>query len=296
MKDWAELLKALASLLWPVLTFVALLVFHKQIADIAARLKRGKLFGQEIELEKTLDDFKVSTDLVQEEVAALPSDQPPADQPAQLAADQDVAQRIVREATKSPKAALISLSSELEKLAKEILATTGHLEGRRHISMPQAISELHKTYGLASHVPSSLQHFREIRNRVIHLGEGTEEDILRAIDSGISLLRALQAVPRETNTIFTPNVSIYSDETLTHEIPDVKGVLLEARSPGGVSVFYRIFPTTRTEYVAGKRVTWEWNMGLVLGPAWYRDPITGEIKEAWRSSAEFVGRHLDELR
>lgn len=296
MKDWAALLQAIASLLWPLLTFVALLMFRNQIADIASRLKRGKLFGQEIELGESLDKLQATTALVQEEVAALPAVDASEKTAQEVASDRDVAQQIIGEAAASPKAALISLSSELEKLAREILATTGHLQGRRHVSMPQAISELHKTYGLASHVPSSLHHFWDVRNRVIHLGEGGSEEMLRAIDSGIALLRALQAVPRETNTVADPRVPLYSDPELTQPIEGVHGILLESRSPGGVSTSYRIFPTTKSNYMAGKQVTWEWNMGRVTGPAWYRDTTTGHAKSAWHSSAEFVGRHVDELR
>lgn len=296
MKDLAALLQAISTLLWPILTFVALLMFRKQIADIVSRLKRGKLFGQEIELDESLNKLRASTDLVQQEVAALPAIETHEKTVEEVTANQDVAQQIISEAAKSPKAALISLSSELEKLAREILATTGHLQGRRHVAMPQAISELHKTHGLASHVPSSLHHFWDVRNRVIHLGEGNDEDILRALDSGIALLRALQAVPRETNIVSNPRVQIYADPELESPIEGIHGVFLESRSPGGVSTFYRVFPTTRNDYVAGKSVTWEWNMSRVTGPAWYRNPATGAAEPAWSSSAEFVGRHVDELK
>jgi hypothetical protein len=37
-------------------------------------------------------------------------------------------------------------------------------------------------------------------------------------------------------------------------------------------------------------------MGFAAGPAWYQDQDRGVTREAWHSSAEFIGRHLDELR
>lgn len=51
MNDWAVLLQAIASLLWPLLTFGAVLVFRAQIKDFIGRLRRGKLLGQEVELD-----------------------------------------------------------------------------------------------------------------------------------------------------------------------------------------------------------------------------------------------------
>jgi hypothetical protein len=295
MQEYASLIQAIAALLWPLFAFTALFVFRSQIADIARRLKKGKLFGQEVELEESLDRLTRSAESATSEVAALLPAPATERSTEQVEGEEVVVRRILSEAARSPKAALISLSSELERLAREVLATTGHLNGRRVVPVQQAITELHHTYGLPSHVPSSLEHFWDVRNRVVHRGEGTNEDILRAIDSGVSILRALQAMPRETHVVCDPDVRLFGDEELKHQIEHVHGVLLEALSPGGASRSLRIYPSTRTHFARGKRVSWEWNMGVVVGPAWYRDAATGTSKQAWHSSAEFVGRHLDEL-
>jgi hypothetical protein len=37
-------------------------------------------------------------------------------------------------------------------------------------------------------------------------------------------------------------------------------------------------------------------MNNTWAESWYRDPDTHEIKSAWGSSAEFIGRDLDNLR
>ena len=50
MKAWAELVQAVAALLWPVSLFVILLIFRRPIQDLLSRLRRGKVLGQEIEL------------------------------------------------------------------------------------------------------------------------------------------------------------------------------------------------------------------------------------------------------
>jgi hypothetical protein len=295
MQELATLLQAIAALLWPVFAFATLFIFRKQLADLLSRLKKGKLLGQEIELNESLDKLQKAAQVAQSEVAALPQPAPLPKTDAETLQEQTIEQRIIGEAATSPKAALISLAAELERLVREVLATTGHLRGRRFVPIQQAIAEVHGTFGLAAHVPSSLHHFLDVRNRLIHRGEGTDEDILRAIDSGLAILRALQAMPRETNFVHDPNVTVYSDPAVTSPMPGIHGVLLETHSPGGVSKSFRIYPSSQRHFMQGKQVSWEWNMSLVTGPAWYRDPATGEAKEAWGSSAEFIGRHLDEL-
>ena len=236
-----------------------------------------------------------SASSVEKEVAALPAPTAEVTTPQEQEQEESVVRNIVSEAARSPKATLILLASELEKLARDILATTGHLEGRRFIPVTQAIAELDQKFGLPRHISSSLKSFWEARNRLIHGGEGTDEDILRAVDSGLTILKALQAMPRETNVVHEPSVVVYSDAGLTTPIPNVHGVILETRAPGGASKTFRIFPTTRTHFKKGHQVAWEWNMGIVVGQAWYRAPDTGEAREAWLSAAEFVGRHLDDL-
>lgn len=295
MQEFATLIQAIAALLWPIFAFTALFIFRKQLIDLLARLKKGKLFGQEIELSESLEKLQQAAQSVQVEVAALPQlglSQKTEDEVIQ---EQDITQRIISQAATSPKAALISLAVELECMAREVLATAGHLRGKGAVSIKQAILEIHQIYGLAAHVPSSLHHFWDIRNRIIHKGEGTDGDILSAIDSGLVILRALQAMPREVNIVHIPKVAIFSDPALTIQLTNVHGVLLETHSPGGVSKTFRIFPSSQHHLVKGKQVSWEWNMSLTIGPAWYRDPMTGESKQAWLSSAEFIGRHLDEL-
>ncbi|SFO37674.1 hypothetical protein [Nitrosospira briensis] len=295
MSELAVLLQAIAALLWPLFAFTALLLFRPQIVNLVGRLKKGKLLGQEIELNESLKQLDQSATSVEREVAALPVPEEAATTPEERVEEAGVVRLIIAEAARSPKAALILLASELERLAREILATTGHLEGRRFIPVNRAIIELDKKFGLPKHIPSSLKFFWEARNRLIHGGEGTDEDILRAVDSGLTILKALQAMPRETNVVHDPSVVIYNDPELKNPMSEVHAVLLETHAPGGASKSLRIFPTTRTHFKKGHHVAWEWNMSAVFGQAWYRDPATGKSKLAWSSAAEFIGRHLDSL-
>ena len=296
MSEIATLLQAVAALLWPLFAFTTLFVFRRQISDLVKRLKRGKLLGQEIELNESLEALNKSANTVEQEVAALP---PPVTSQTSVVEpppqQEDTVRLVLSEAAKSPKTALILLASELEKLALQILASTGHLQGRRFMPIIRAIDELQRTLGLPDHVQSSLKLFWSARNRLVHGGEGTDEDILRAVDSGLTILKALQALPRETNVVLEPSVPVYVDEDLTVEMPGARGVILETTAPGGAAKFLRIFPTTRTHFQKGKQVAWEWNTQQVFPQAWYRHPVTQVSTEAWSSAAEFIGRHLDNL-
>jgi hypothetical protein len=290
--DIATLLQAIAALLWPILGFVALLIFRSQIADIAARLKKGKLLGQEIELNESLTRLDQSAVAVEKEVAALP----PPDVSAPVLVHEDEAIReILSEAARSPKAALLLLASELEKAARQVLASVGLLQARKYVPLSQALRELDKQFGLPRHVQSSLKLFWEIRSRLIHGDQAKSEDILRAIDSGVTILKALQALPREVNVVHHPGVDLYGESLCKIKIANIKGVILETAAPGGTSKNLRIFPTTKGHFQKGRRVAWEWDMQSVWGPAWYRNPDTGEPLQAWVSAAEFTGRHLDEV-
>lgn len=295
MKDVSALISSVATLLWPMFAFVSLFIYRKQIGDLLARLRKGKLLGQEIELGESLDRLEKSASAVAEEVAALPH--PSEDERNRSISNIEGAiDSILREAAQSPKAALILLASDLEREARQLLASIGLLEGRGYLPLSKAIDALHRHYGaLPGHIPSSLKLFWEVRNRLVHGRQADDEEVLRAIDSGITILKALRAIPRETNYVYHPGVDIYRDPDCKIPWTYGKGVILETETPGRTRRFLRIFPTMKTHFQKGERVGWEWDSDTVWSDAWYKDPESGEIKLAWNSSSEFVGRHLKEI-
>jgi len=295
MSEISELLKALASLLWPIFAFVVLFLFRSQLAEAIGRFKKGKLLGQEVELNDSLVNLQRSASQLSEEVSAIPSGEVESSDNNELKDDESSVKTIIHEAARSPKAALILLAAEIEKEAKQTLASIGKLKGRKSVNLRQAIDELDSHYGLPRHISSSLRLFWETRNKIIHGGETDERNILSAIDSGVSILKSLQALPRETNWVHHPGVTIYSDPECTVPINNGKGVMLKSASSSGAKIFYRIFPTTRTHFEKGRKVAWEWSHENTWSDAWYRDPESNEIKLAWNSSMEFIGRNLDEV-
>lgn len=260
MKEISELLKAIASLLWPLFAFVTLFIFKTQIGEAIARLKKGKLLGQEVELSESLKNLNELAVELTEEVNSIPNISQ-----ANLSDNQnenydtcqelnclDKIQQILTESVKSPTAALIMLSAEVEREARKILACTGRLKDRKNIPISMAIKELDNTYGLPKHVSSSLNLFWNTRNQIVHGGVTDQRNILSAIDSGIAIMRALESIPRESNYVFHPGVNVYSDPNCQNPIDDVKGIILKTVSPGGARIERRIFPTTKTYYKEGE--------------------------------------------
>lgn len=269
-------------------------MFKPQINRALGRLRKGEILGQKFELGNELVKLENSVATAAKEAQELPPEES-----RMASADQEekfdaTIKSILQQATSAPKIALMTLGAELEKRAKQALATRGMLRGRPVVSVSQALSELHQ-YGFPPNLSGSLMLFDDVRNKIIHSAAATDDDALRALDSGMTILRALNALPNEVNVVYHPGVEIFSDATCTKPIPNAKGIILETTSPGGVMKTFRIFPTTRTHFQKGKQVAWEWNMQEGWSAAWYRDPDTGAIREAWNSSLEFIGRHLDDI-
>ncbi len=269
---------------------------------VVAQQHQG-LLGQEVELSESLKSLNESAAELTEEVSHIPNPRSITENNEKNTYnstcgannDSDKIQLILTESVKSPTAALIMLSAEVEREARETLACTGRLKDKKHIPISRAIKELDSTYGLPNHVSSSLNLFWNTRNKIVHGGVTDERNILSAIDSGIAIIRSLRAIPRESNYVFHSGVSVYSDPNCQNLVSDVKGIILKTVSPGGARTERRIFPTTKTYYLEGKLVSWEWNNEKTWGESWYRDPESNETKLAWSSSMEFVGRHLDNV-
>ena len=301
MKDLAGLLQAIAALLWPILTFVLVWRFRIEIADLLKRVKRGKFLGQELELGESLDKLNESALVAAAEVEKLPVavETTPDDEKKLLSvasqADEDEIKTILELAQTSPKLALISLAIEIEKELREIIYCQGPAGEFRNFTFSLALKILENRGILPSQTIAALREFQNVRNQIVHgRAVASSDDILRAIDSGVIILKTLKAIPRETNIVYHPGVAIYSDKGCTQRRENVRGIILETISPGGALKSHRIFATTRTHFEKGKRVAWEWSTERSWGESWYRDPDSNDVKYAWTGSLEFVGRHLED--
>ena len=292
------LLEAIASLLWPLLTLGILLAFSRDIADALRRIKKVKIAGHEVELGAQLKELHDVASQVVSEVPDLAGfDGDPGEKPSSRSAGleaHDSISKILATAAQSPTAALLLLAAEMEREGREVLASVGKWTEGRVVPFRRAIDRLNRHYGLPEHVLGSLRLFLETRNKLVHGGFAKDREILSALDSGVAIYRALQALPRERHRVYHEGVRVYSDAKCLHEITGVRGVILRSESSSGVRVQDRIFPSTKTHFQKGKLVSWEWNLESTWPEAWYRDPDSNDIKFAWSSAGEFVGRHFED--
>ena len=296
MQTFADLLKAIAALLWPVFAFVALFAFRADIRAVLPRLKRGKLLGQEIELQESLVALESSAQQAVAAVATVPQ-LPSASAAVQVevAREQSATDRIVAEAARSPKVALIMLAIELESSLRKLLASLGEQLPDKPLSFRQGLRVLAGRGGLPSFVAASAIQFYDVRSRLLHGHRASDDEVLSAIDSGITILRVLSAIPHEQHYVIDPGADVYYNAGGTLLDDTVKAVVIESRTPAGEPLVRTAFPTTRKHFKKGMRVAWEWNPAKTYTQLWYRNSDTGGIEVGWTGSAEFVGRSLDDI-
>jgi hypothetical protein len=159
----------------------------------------------------------------------------------------------------------------------------------------RAVAQLQKQGGLPEHVIGSVKLFQEIRNRIIHGGTATDEEILRAIDSGVMLLKAIDAIPVEINTMHRINVPLYADAGCTQPVQGARGLMLETTSPAHYKNNSKSFPPRGHVFRSGGgwhgSGTWVVS-GVRPGT---EIPIPTNVRRLGCNRRNFVGRHLDDV-
>src|SRR5260370_27937517 len=191
----------------------------RDIMKQLSQVKKGKIFGQEFELDEKLDQLKETTEKAQAEVASREPQKrqsKPIDSESVLENEPKLEQEILNQARTSPKVALMLLSAEIDRRLRQLLAATGWHQNIKATPTVHAIAWLRAQGSLPEHVIGSVNLFQDVRNRIIHGKIATDEEIIRAIDSGFMLLKAIDAIPLEINTVHRVNVPLYDDAGCTH--------------------------------------------------------------------------------
>lgn len=245
-------------------------------------------------VDKSLDLLGALTETLTTEAPVIP---PPAlggSKEEAYPPNEEAVARVLEEVARSPKGALLLLGPEIERELRKLLWSSGWIQGVGKLTITRSIEHLVKLGVLPENLGSSVSVFLDVRNKLLH-GHGVDDDeVIRAIDIGLTILRAVIAIPVQVYEVYHPCVDVYEDAGGLRVRAEVKAVVLQATDRNLKKTLY-VFPTTKTSYQKGKRVSWEWNMGRVVGESWFRHPDTGKIEPAWRSAAEFIGRNLDEL-
>ncbi|MBB6482725.1 hypothetical protein [Spirochaeta isovalerica] len=279
-----KIIEAISTVLWPIITLIIILLFKSDISTFLNRIKRGTLFGNEIELADEIDDLR---EVVSKSKNEIPEDRNPVD---------DYSQKIIEFSTQNPRTGLLELAIEIEKTVKNIMYSSGWYKSINIVSIPSSVDFLVKKGVIPKNTLSSLKIFWDVRNKIIHSrGKTSDQEIIKVIDIGLTLLRTLKIIPQTKHTVYNTNIEIYKNKECTIIDKDVVGIILEEKSPGKSITNYRIYPTKRRDYKVGLSLSWEWDMNTVFEDRYYIDPETHEKKCAWNSSAEFIGRDLEQL-
>lgn len=282
-----QLIVAISQLLWPILVLLLVLLFRKEISGILKRLKKGKFFGQEVEMEKEISEFKTITEKASESLPKEDNISKETDSHIKL---------ILSKSSEDPKIGIIMLSREIEKELTKITASMGLLSDLKNKSAKQSFELLEERNYIAKSVLESVKVFWDLRNQIIH-GKEVEDNrqLIQVLDIGVTLLNILKAIPHAKHIVIKSNIELFSDSKCINKREGVVGIKLESKSSGGLDTTTYIFPTQKLNYVVGSEVAWEWNMSNILNETWYYESENSEIKSAWLGSAEFIGRPIKEI-
>lgn len=288
--------KLISAVLWPIVVLTLVFTFKGELSSLVRRIKKGKLLGGEIELAEEINQLADATEKAQVEFGSAPvpaKDLETSEQGTKSNSDVD---EIISISSKNPELGIIQLARKIEHEMKKRLAMSGHARSRQTPSFSDFVNYLDRNAGVSENLRKSIRLFWEVRNKVVHgSAETTPENLVRIIDIGLGVLSAIRAIPQERNVVLHAGADLFSDPEGKQPLVDGKGLILETTSPGGSHKSTRIFPTTHTNYKVGSTVSWEWNINRKWGQTYYRDPWTNEIKHAWGSSGEFIGRDIDEI-
>jgi hypothetical protein len=330
LKAWAAVISAAAQLLWPAVALIALFVFRKPLTRILGRLKRGKLFGNEIELEAQVEQLsrkaeQVETSLkeipprdsliqlTQTTPSAVPSDgyqselaSPPA------AADTPPRPKIREEIAENQE----SLDGILGGSSLDEIITTGQISPSTGILLLSAQLERRVNYFLAAQglwsqrthffvrniellckkelLPLTLgdlaRTFWTIRNKVAHGSRSPNSALASAFQSGVTLYKAILDMPYPVIRVLHAGLPLYRDKEATEEVSGKAGVILLISSRSLATE--SLFPAPiEAGYQPGQLLSWEW-ANEEIAECWYRDPKTGLIVRAWQTAPLFAGQSI----
>jgi uncharacterized protein YutE (UPF0331/DUF86 family) len=292
IKLFNEFIVAVSHFAWPIATLIIIFLFRKDISMLLRRIRKGKLFGQEMELDPEIKEFGDAVKLAQGEIQESPLVEEIFNNEVE---EQNKNIKEIIDASKvNPQLGIIRLSTILEKSLRTIGASLGVISANQRISVIKMFQNLEKKGKIKKNTNQAVKIFWELRNKIVHGHQiENEREILKVLDDGMSLLNTVTSIPHEKYIILHSGVSLYTDPECENTIKDATGVIVEITSSNKIDKYIRIFPTTSGSYYKiGMRVTWEWNMEKTWGKAWFKDPENNDIKSAWGSAAEFIGKEI----
>lgn len=152
-----------ASLAWPVLVLVALMIFHKPLVNLIGRATNIELFGASVKLGKEIQRAAVSTEAAVASVQSRPEFVPP-EKPRTRVADKNPWLATLNE---SPSLAAIYAWAGLEKSLRKLASAFGDAAPST-TSVTDLLAGLQKNSVLEPEFVSAAHDLRLIRNRIAY--------------------------------------------------------------------------------------------------------------------------------
>jgi hypothetical protein len=122
----------------------------------------------------------------------------------------------------------------------------------------------------------------------------TANQFAETANDGAKILADVDAVPMASQVVIDSGFPLYADAEGKKQLFGM-GVVLDEVAPNGTHSL-RVFPTTQGLYYRkNMSVSWEWDIHFLWPQAYYLDKNSGTFKLAFGSSADFVGRDLQQL-
>ncbi|MHB1146331.1 MAG: hypothetical protein ACYC01_01910 [Lutibacter sp.] len=286
-----ELITAISHILWPIVVLVVVYIFKTEISSLLNRIRKGKFFGQELELDEEIKQFKIATEIASNSITVdenlLKNEEKKNDEKLN---------EILESSITDPTIAIIMLSREIEKELRNISGAFGILDKLEYKSISNTFEFLIERNLVSNTILKSVKIFLDLRNKIVH-GKAIEDEkqIIRVIDIGSNLLETLKNIPRAKYIVFKTDIDLFSDPECKNIRPDIKGIILETISPENIHISYNLRPTNVEDYKVGDSITWEWSFRNIWDKTFYKNPDDGRIINAFDSSAEFIGRPFRKL-
>ncbi len=204
----------------------------------------------------------------------------------------EVIDRVLMEAERSPRVGLRLMEAELDQDIRRLLAGSGWGQGRQDWDLRAGIDRLFELGVISTSVHGSLGAMEKV-TAAIAAGEALPpSDVLFAVDVAIMTYRALSAIPRERHYVVEAGVPVFGDPDARTRRGDVWGVRIRSIGPPPRTPHDHFFLTRSVSFDVGSEVTWAWDHEN-LGQAWYLDLASGRYEPV--ASMAFAGRPLDEI-
>ena len=120
---------------------------------------------------------------------------------------------------------------------------------------------------------------------------GKSDDIY-VVDSEEVSPETSDKIPVVPHKVLCSEIPFYSDPECTDRVPNAHIIILRPLDPDGYDIL-EVVPSRKT-YTPGQYLTWHLNNKKMWESCFYRNPLTGQIEEAWSLHVEYAGRVLSD--